>query len=283
MKSFLTLTMLLFSCQPAGESVSGAKTFVDADACSIDYDYQFGLYQLKNAETGESSEIAVEVERAGKKITAVRIKQVGNSASAEQVVIEDIVELEEVITHQQELVELLGEAQELSAVTLEELIRVRETQGEKDNRAHRERMEKQQEIIDRLVENTKQETRSLENQARDLNEQAQNLQRARDQQQEAQRRLNITEHGLPYWTLSGTDKSTGTQQIWLHITYRPDEPNPIGIWGIDIGYTDRNGKKGTMSYDPFGKLGSLKNMKEGTIRNKYFPNVARNCGSNSGS
>ena len=280
MKSFLTLTLLLFSCQPAGESVSGAKTFVDADACSIEYDYQFGLYKLKDADGGLSGEFAVEVERAGKNITAVRIKQVGSRDPAERVVIKDLVELnhDELSMEIDELkmVEDLKEAHEMMA----ELVTSRETQGEKEGKAYRERMRKQQEIIDRLVENTKQEIRSLGNQTETIDEQAENLQKARDQLQEAQRRLNITKHGLPYWTLSGTDESTGTQQIWLHITYRPDEPNPIGIWGIDIDYT-KDGKQHTMSYDPFGKLGSLQNMKERSIRNRYFPNAARDCGSNS--
>jgi len=289
MKSFLTLTMLLFSCQPAGESVSGAKTFVDADACSIEYDYQFGLYKLKDADNGNSGEFAVEVERAGKNITAVRIKQVGSRDPAERVVIKDLVENESLEMLQEELEMLAPELEEAEASRAKLMVELnglveRKTQGEREADADQERIDKQQEHIDRLVEGTRREIELLRQQTETLNKQAKDLgldlEVAKQNRQNAQRRLDIVKHGVPYLTLFGTDESTGTQQIRLHITYRPDEPNPIGIWGIDIDYT-KDGKQQTMSYDPFGKLGSLQRMKEQTVRSRYFPTAARDCGSNS--
>lgn len=282
MKSLLTSMALLFSCQPAGETVSESKNFIDADACSIEHDYQYGLYQLKNAKTGESSEVAVEIERAGEKITAVRIKQVGSSAPAERVVIEDLEKHGRIEMLQEELDKLTEEPEE-SVVSkelmagLEELVE-RKTQGEREAEADTERRNKQQEIIDRVVANTQQEIDLLKKQTETINEQARelevSLEEAKQNKKDALDRLNIAKYGLPYVTLFGTDESTGTQQVWLHLK------NDRDIWGIDVSYP-KNGQNQTMSYDPFAKLGSIKNMKEESVRDRYFPTAARDCGSNS--
>lgn len=283
MKSLLTSMALLFSCQPAGETVSESKTFIDADACSIEHDYQYGLYKLKNAETGEISEIAVEIERAGEKITAVRIKQVGSGAEAERVVIKDLEKHDRVGMVQEELNRLLTEIEESEessrsrlVTELEEAVE-RQTQGEREAEADAERRKKQLEIIDRLVANTRQEIASLEEQTKIINKQARDLglslEVAEQNKKEALNKLNIAKYGLPYATVFGTDESTGTQLIWLHL-------NDRGIWGIDVLYP-KNGQNQTMSYDPFAGLGSIKAMKEEGVRDRYFPTAARDCGSNS--
>lgn len=290
MKSFLTLMFLLFSCQPAGETVYEQKTFIDADACSIEYDYQYGLYQLKNAETGESSEVAIEIERAGRTITALRIKQVGNSAPAEQVNIKGLVENEQLTSYQEEADRFREELETLQAkhsldpfYDLEAMVGLaRKTQGERetvaDLKRRKQQQEKQQEIIDRLLGSVRQEIESLREQTADIDRQASNLREdlreARQKRLEALHRIKVVKYGLPRYTLFGTDASTGTQGIWLHI-------NEHGIWGIDISYLS-NGEQQSMSYDPFKNLGSIENMEEANIRNRHFPTGARNCGSNSG-
>lgn len=112
-KVVLTGAMLMVasSCH-LGENAAKEK-FLNEDLCSVEYDYEDGLFKLKNPKNGKVAEVAIEVQRAGEQVTGVRLRQVG-SDKVQQVDLQDPVEIaeEELLSQQEELEWLTAELSE---------------------------------------------------------------------------------------------------------------------------------------------------------------------------